>query len=221
MKTWLRSHFLALCILALGLTAGGMAYAETAAAPAQPAAAPAPVPPATAELREAAAKAPTPADLAKGDPGGTITGSIADVTVTDAKAGPTLADAGNQIGQNKIAINFVWTLICGFLVMFMQAGFAMVESGLTRVKNANHTYMMNFFVYGCGLLAYWVLGFAIQQSGSTAAEHDAKLTAAFHELDPSRYPATVAVADDLPVPLEEEFAYGLRLIIAGLDRLGH
>ena len=166
MKTWLRSHFLALCILALGLTAGGMAYAQTPAAPAQPAAAPAPVPPATAELREAAAKAPTPADLAKGDPGGTITGSIADVTVTDAKAGPTLADAGNQIGQNKIAINFVWTLICGFLVMFMQAGFAMVESGLTRVKNANHTYMMNFFVYGCGLLAYWVLGFAIQMGGA-------------------------------------------------------
>jgi Amt family ammonium transporter len=166
MKTWLRKHLLACCILALGLTVGGMAYAETAAAPAQPAAAPAPVPPATAELREAAAKAPTPADLAKGDPGGTITGSIADVTVADAKAGPTLADAGNQIGQNKVAINFVWTLICGFLVMFMQAGFAMVESGLTRVKNANHTYMMNFFVYGCGLLAYWVLGFAIQMGGA-------------------------------------------------------
>jgi len=144
-----------------------MAYAETPAAPAQPAAAPAaPVPPATAELREAAAKAPTPADLAKGDPGGIITGSIADVTVTDAKAGPTMADAGNQIGQNKVAINFVWTLVCGFLVMFMQAGFAMVESGLCRVKNANHTYMMNFFVYACGLLAYWVLGFAIQMGGA-------------------------------------------------------
>ncbi len=166
MKTWLRNRLLAFGILALGLTAGGMAYAETATAPAQAAAAPAPVPPATAELREAAAKAPTPADLAKGDPGGIVTGSIADVTVTDAKAGPTLADAGNQIGQNKVAINFVWTLVCGFLVMFMQAGFAMVESGLTRVKNANHTYMMNFFVYACGLLAYWVLGFAIQMGGA-------------------------------------------------------
>jgi len=164
MKTWLRNHLLAGCILALSLAVGGIAYAETAAAPAQPAAAPAP--PATAELREAAAKAPTPADLAKGDPGGTLTGNVADITVTDAKAGPTMADAGNQIGQNKIAINFVWTLVCGFLVMFMQAGFAMVESGLTRVKNANHTYMMNFFVYGCGLLAYWVLGFAIQMGGA-------------------------------------------------------
>jgi len=166
MKTWLRNHLFAVCIVGLGLTVGGMAYAQTPAAPAQPAAAPAPVPPATAELREAAAKAPTPADLAKGDPGGTLTGSIADVTVTDAKAGPTLADAGNQIGQNKVAINFVWTLVCGFLVMFMQAGFAMVESGLTRVKNANHTYMMNFFVYACGLFAYWVLGFAIQMGGA-------------------------------------------------------
>jgi len=166
MKALLGNNFLALCIVALGLTVGGLAYAQTPAAPAPAAAPPAPVPPATAELREVAAKAPTPADLAKGDPGGIITGTIADVTVADAKAGPTLADAGNQIGQNKIAINFVWTLVCGFLVMFMQAGFAMVESGLTRVKNANHTYMMNFFVYGCGLLAYWVIGFAIQMGGA-------------------------------------------------------
>ncbi|WP_197517723.1 TetR/AcrR family transcriptional regulator [Mycobacterium sp. E796] len=69
-------------------------------------------------------------------------------------------------------------------------------------------------------LARYVLGFAIQLSGSTTARHD-ELTAAFHQLDPSRYPATVTVAADLPVPLEEEFAYGLRLIVAGLEELGH
>jgi AcrR family transcriptional regulator len=67
----------------------------------------------------------------------------------------------------------------------------------------------------------YVLGFAIQLAGSGTAPQDAQLAEAFHQLDPSRYPATVAVADDLPVPLEEEFAYGLRLIIAGLERLGH
>ncbi len=71
----------------------------------------------------------------------------------------------NQVGQNKIAINFVWTLIAGFLVMFMQAGFAIVETGLCRAKNANHTMMMNFMVYGIGLLAYWLIGFAIQMGG--------------------------------------------------------
>ena len=70
-------------------------------------------------------------------------------------------------------------------------------------------------------LSRYVLGFAIQLSGSAAVEQDAELAAAFHELDPARYPATLAAADDLPVPLEEEFAYGLRLIVAGLERLGH
>jgi ammonium transporter, Amt family len=119
-----------------------------------------------AELKDAAGKAPTTATLAAGDPGGSLTGTINDVPVTDTKAGLTLSDVANQVGQNKIGINFTWTLICGFLVMFMQAGFAMVESGLCRVKNANHTYMMNFFVYGCGLFAYWVLGFAIQMGGA-------------------------------------------------------
>ena len=65
----------------------------------------------------------------------------------------------NQVGQNEIAINFVWTLVTGFLVMFMQAGFAIVETGLCRAKNANHTMMMNFMVYGVGharLLADWL-----------------------------------------------------------------
>ena len=59
----------------------------------------------------------------------------------------------------------MWTLITGFLVMFMQAGFAIVETGLCRAKNANHTMMMNFMVYGVGMLAYWLIGFAIQMGG--------------------------------------------------------
>jgi Amt family ammonium transporter len=119
-----------------------------------------------AELKDAAGKAPTTAVLANGDPGGAITGTVNDVPVSDSKAGLTLADVANQVGQNKIGINFTWTLVTGFLVMFMQAGFAMVEAGLCRVKNANHTYMMNFFVYGCGLFAYWLIGFCIQMGGA-------------------------------------------------------
>ena len=144
---WIRSGCLSLCILALGLTMSSMAYAQAAAPAAAPAAAAPPPGSADAELKDAAGKAPTTAQLAKGDPGGTITGTINDVPAADSKAGVTLPDVANQVGQNKIAINFVWTLVTGFLVMFMQAGFAMVESGLCRVKNANHTYMMNFFVY--------------------------------------------------------------------------
>jgi Amt family ammonium transporter len=108
---------------------------------------------------------PKPDDLAKGDPGGTLTGTVNDIVVSDPKKGLTLPDLVNMVGQNRIAVNFVWTLITGYLVMFMQAGFALVETGLCRAKNANHTMMMNFMVYGVGLFAYWVMGFALQQGG--------------------------------------------------------
>jgi len=118
-----------------------------------------------APLDVKAANAPSTDDLAKGDPEGTKTGTLSDVVVSDTKKGLTLADVVNQAGQNRIAINFVWTLITGFLVMFMQAGFAIVETGLCRAKNANHTMMMNFMVYGFGMFAFWVCGFAIQMGG--------------------------------------------------------
>ena len=168
MKKVLCYSCLGLCLLIMGLTLGVIARAQTPAPAAAPAAAaPAPaIPPADAQLKDAAGKAPSTADLAKGDPGGAITGTINDVPAADSKAGVTLPDVANQVGQNKIAANFIWTLVTGFLVMFMQAGFAMVESGLTRVKNANHTYMMNFFVYTCGLFSYWIIGFAIQMGGA-------------------------------------------------------
>jgi ammonium transporter, Amt family len=151
----------------LGLVAPiSLSFAQDApAAAASPAAAPAPpsVPITTGDLK--AVKGPSADDLGKGDPGGSITGSVNDIVVADPKVGLTLADLVNMVGQNRIAINFVWTLFTGFLVMFMQAGFAAVETGLCRAKNANHTMMMNFMVYGFGLFAYWVMGFAIQQGG--------------------------------------------------------
>ncbi|WP_158018857.1 TetR/AcrR family transcriptional regulator [Mycobacterium basiliense] len=67
-------------------------------------------------------------------------------------------------------------------------------------------------------LSRYVLGFAIQVSGSaTTGDRDGELSAAFQRLDPSRYPATVAVSEALPVDLSEEFVFGLRLIVVGLE----
>jgi ammonium transporter, Amt family len=87
-----------------------------------------------------------------------------------AQAGRGTADSLAQAAAdasvaNTVAINFVWTLVAGFLVMFMQAGFAMVETGFTRAKNAGHTITMNFMVYGIAMLAYWAIGFALQAGG--------------------------------------------------------
>jgi len=159
-----RSLAAALAVLALLVVAAPARAADEAAAAAPAAAEPPAVALTAADVKGIAA--PSADDLAKGDPGGTLTGSAADIVMADPKAGLTLADVVNQVGQNRIAVNFVWTLVAGFLVMFMQAGFALVETGLCRAKNANHTMMMNFMVYGFGLFAYWVMGFAIQQGGS-------------------------------------------------------
>ncbi len=66
-----------------------------------------------------------------------------------------------RIVHNLFSINFVWTLVTGFLVMFMQAGFMMVETGLCRAKNASHTSAMNLMIYPLGCVAFWIYGFAI------------------------------------------------------------
>jgi Amt family ammonium transporter len=75
-------------------------------------------------------------------------------------------DAVAQSASHGIfSSNFVWTLVAGFLVMFMQAGFAMVETGLIRAKNAAHTISMNFMVYGLGMFGFFVCGFAFLCGG--------------------------------------------------------
>jgi Amt family ammonium transporter len=149
----------------LALTIGGLcclaSFSFTQTPPATPTAAPKPI----TDADVAGAPVPSADARAKGDPDGALTGTAGDIAVTDTKKGTTIGDLVNQVGQNKIAINFVWTLVTGFLVMFMQAGFAIVETGLCRAKNANHTMMMNFMVYGVGMLAYWLIGFAIQMGG--------------------------------------------------------
>ncbi|MGH7443144.1 MAG: ammonium transporter, partial [bacterium] len=52
------------------------------------------------------------------------------------------------------------------LVMFMQAGFAMLETGFCRAKNASHTFLMNFCVYFIGILGFWATGFALEMGGA-------------------------------------------------------
>jgi Amt family ammonium transporter len=98
------------------------------------------------------------------DPSGASTGGAADVTAKEAGK-PTMEELAAQVGHNKVAINMVWVLITGFLVMFMQTGFAMVETGLTQAKNVAHTFAMNFMIYPLGMLGFYVCGFAIMFGG--------------------------------------------------------
>src|SRR4051812_40795268 len=80
-------------------------------------------------------------------------------------ADPTLTDVAKGLADTQTALNMVWTLVAGFMVMFMQAGFAMVETGLVRAKNVAHTMGMNFLVYSIGVLGFWAIGFGLQMGG--------------------------------------------------------
>src|SRR5580693_3318302 len=80
-------------------------------------------------------------------------------------ADPSIPELTKQIADTQTALNFVWTLIGGFLVMFMQSGFALLETGLVRAKNVTHTMGMNLFVYAIGVLGFWAVGFAFQMGG--------------------------------------------------------
>ena len=98
------------------------------------------------------------------DPSGITTGTRADITA--AKQGsPTQTEISDQVGKNKVGINMMWLMLTGFLVFFMQAGFALVETGLTRAKNVAHTMAMNLFVYPAGALGFFVCGFALMFGG--------------------------------------------------------
>ena len=102
---------------------------------------------------------------------------------------PSLAELTKQVADLKAvaadsatAANIVWTLVTGFLVMFMQAGFALVETGLCRKKNAAHVMAMNFLVYSIGVIGFWAMGFALQMGGVGAMAtfgNDATLSSEF------------------------------------------
>ncbi|MDO8682727.1 MAG: ammonium transporter [Armatimonadota bacterium] len=114
------------------------------------------------------------------DPAGATTGSAQDVigatsgspTAEDIKTAeksePFAAKLADTVGQNRIGVNLVWTLVAAFLVMFMQAGFALVETGFTRAKNAAHTMFMNFSVYAIGIIGFYICGFALMYGAAGA-----------------------------------------------------
>lgn len=87
----------------------------------------------------------------------------------DATGAASIDLAGDPAAGAVKAVNFTWTMMCAFLVFFMQAGFALLEAGSTRAKNAGAVFMknmMDFFM--CGL-AFWAFGFALMFGGSELA----------------------------------------------------
>jgi Amt family ammonium transporter len=74
-----------------------------------------------------------------------------------------------EVGDEGIAINFVWTLLCSALVLFMSAGFAMLESGFSRARHTTHVLMTNFVILFISFLGFWAVGFALMFGGTHVA----------------------------------------------------
>jgi len=71
------------------------------------------------------------------------------------------ADIGERITGNTVIIDTVWVLLATTLVMFMQAGFAMLETGFTRAKNACNVLTKNLMDFCVGSIGYWIVGFGL------------------------------------------------------------
>ena len=70
--------------------------------------------------------------------------------------------------NTQVLLNIVWTMVGAFLVYFMQAGFAMVETGFTRAKNSGNILMKNMMDFVLGSIFFFIIGFALMFGGSNA-----------------------------------------------------
>jgi Amt family ammonium transporter len=73
----------------------------------------------------------------------------------------TLDSIQTELGTLRSETDWLWTCIAGFLVFFMQAGFAYVEAGFTRAKNVVNILMKNLVDLSIGSMAFWLIGFSI------------------------------------------------------------
>lgn len=79
----------------------------------------------------------------------------------DEEPAPTAESNAASIGSLLENANILWTCLAAFLVFFMQAGFALVEAGLTRAKNTCNILMKNLMDFAVGSIAFWAIGFGL------------------------------------------------------------
>jgi ammonium transporter, Amt family len=75
--------------------------------------------------------------------------------------GKQIADIATSAGALKIAVDTLWTIVAGFLVFWMNAGFALVESGFCRSKNTVNILAKNFVVFAISTMSFWIIGWGL------------------------------------------------------------
>ena len=92
---------------------------------------------------------------------------MATVAMASANAtGSDLPQEGvDELTKGELSLNLLWIVIGAVLVIFMQAGFALVETGFCRAKHAAHVVSTNFAIFGIGFVAFFVCGYAFMFGG--------------------------------------------------------
>ena len=134
-----------------------------------------------------------------------------------------------------IAASTVWVVVTAVLVMFMQAGFALLEAGLCRMKNAAHIAGKNVLIFGIASIVYWAVGFGIAFGDGGSIVGTAGFFPSVHELvaDEERehrlrqeagleHPAAVLVRDPALASVPDRFDHR-HAYMSGrlLDRVDH
>jgi ammonium transporter, Amt family len=91
-----------------------------------------------------------------------ILGSASGALASPTDGGGTTADT---LTHGEIGLNLLWIVIGAVLVIFMQAGFALVETGFCRAKHAAHVVSTNFAIFGLGFVAYMICGYSFMFGG--------------------------------------------------------
>lgn len=89
-------------------------------------------------------------------------------TFAQEAAPATVESLAADLKARSVELDTVWTLIAAFLVFWMQAGFALVETGLTRAKNTVNILMKNLMDFCFATVAYWLVGFGLMFGAGTA-----------------------------------------------------
>lgn len=83
-----------------------------------------------------------------------------------AEQNPPNGDPAAMLTELRVAIDTLWVMVAGMLVVFMNAGFAMLETGFCRQKNAVNVLAKNLIVFALSTIAFWVCGFGLMFSDS-------------------------------------------------------
>lgn len=149
--------------------------------------------------------------------------------VAEAAAAPDPMQAlTDNASAMRIGLDTVWVLVAGMLVFWMNAGFALVESGLCRAKNCTNILAKNFVVFAVSTISFWVIGWGLMFGDGTpyvgtsglffvsGADNSPALGEAYASMNPfssATYEGVYSSINWTPVPLWAKFFF--QLVFAG------